>query len=724
MSDSVAAEVKDRLDIVEYVGRYVGDLKKMGSLYKACCPFHAEKTPSFVVNPTSQTWRCFGQCAEGGDIFNFAMKKNGWTFAEALQELGRLAGVETRRERTPQQREKDVRLDHLRGLLKTAADYYHDHLMSDDDSAQKVREYAILQRGFTMDTLRRFQIGYAPDGWTHMLDALVSLGYALDDLKEAGVVSSNDKGRTYDRFRNRLMIPIRDERGSVTGFGARALNADDNPKYLNSPQSVLFDKSRTLFALDAAKASIRDTGIAVIVEGYMDAVQAHQAGFTNVVAQMGTALTDAQLQLLVPRYTHKLILALDADAAGQNAMRRSLEVARQALATQTGQMSAEIRIMQMDGAKDPDDVLRDTPELWPQYVEQAVPVADFVIRMETEALPDHATLSDRQAAAQNLLPILAASENSALTRDNLQKLALAMRLDERDVFAWADALKQQALIKAAAVPAAPPTPPVAKPSHPTPAPIPNLLLDDDGYAHGEPPPYFGDMEQGNSEEPPPYFGDVANPAPRPALPPPPPLTPMLQSRHQSRAAEAECVRQLAMNFDFFYDINRTFRELCGGHDVFADHALSEFTPQDFGETDLRLLVELLIAAHKQDDESPDEYVQRTLDPVLYDLWSVLLRVDAEQIHTSVGGRMHSEMEDIIKKLERSPMTAREQRVVHLRRVLDVRDKRLRRELVELTFLLRETPREDTTQTNDLITRMQEIMRAQNIFQRAMGNLLL
>lgn len=722
MSASVAAEVKDRLDIVDYIGRSVSDLKKVGNLYKACCPFHSEKTPSFVVNPASQTWRCFGQCAEGGDIFNFAMKKQGWTFTEALQELGRLAGVETQRERTPQQREQDSQRERLYSLLKTAADFYHDHLLSDDPASARVREYSMLQRGFTLDTLRQFQIGYAPDGWTHMLDALVGVGYTLDEAKAAGVVSTNDKGRTYDRFRQRLMIPIRDDRGRVTGFGARALNPDDTPKYLNSPQSVMFDKSRTLFGLDVAKASIRDSGVAVIVEGYMDVIQAHQAGFTNVVAQMGTALTDAQITLLVPRYTQKLVLALDADEAGQNAMRRSLEVARQTLATHSGQMSAEIRIMQMSDAKDPDDVLRETPHLWSQYVEQAIPVADFVIQREVSELPVNASPQDKQRVAQSLLPILAASENNVLNRDNMQKLALALRIEEKDIFSWAEEFQRQARAKAAAsVPPVGVSAPeaVARPDQPPLPPIPNLLPLDEFPTSEEAPLYFGEETCVSSEEAPASTAGNAAAQPASAPLPPVPQTPLLQSRHQSRQAEIECLRQLALNFDFFYEVNRRFRELCAAQAGFANHAWSEFSPQDFAETDLRLLATLLIEAHQQDDETPYAYLDRHLDASLQGVWLALLREDADQIHDSVNGRMRPELDDILKKQERTPMTLRERRTLQLRRVLEVRDKRLRREQVEVNFLLRETPPSDHEKMHHLLQIAQETLRVLHIFQRGL-----
>ncbi|NJR12546.1 toprim domain-containing protein [bacterium] len=264
--------------------------------------------------------------------------------------------------KTPQQKQQHEADERLIGMLKTAADLFHQHLFANTSDAKETLRYVREKRGFSDETIQQFQIGYAPQQWQWLHEALSKIGYSEHDLIEGGLMSRNDAGNTYDRFRHRLMIPIRDERGRVRGFGARALKAEDSPKYLNSPQSSLFDKSRTLFGLDRAKRSIQDMGYAVIVEGYMDAIQAHQAGYTNVVAQMGTALTEAQLGLLVPRNTQKIILALDADQAGQNATRRSLEVARQTLkADYAGRLTADIRILHIDDAKDPDDVLRETP---------------------------------------------------------------------------------------------------------------------------------------------------------------------------------------------------------------------------------------------------------------------------------------------------------------------------------------------------------------------------
>ena len=241
---SVTDDIKARLDIVSYIDQYV-PLKKSGKSYKANCPFHSENTPSFVVNEEYQSWHCFGACSEGGDIFSFAQKYHGWDFREALEALGEQAGVEVR-ERTPEQKQQAERNDVLRGMLKEAASAYAKKLYdSSDPDAVAALDYARNQRGLSDETIKAFGIGYAPDGWNNLLDHLTELGYEQDDIIAAGLALKSDRtGTVYDRFRNRLMVPIRDRRGRTVGFGGRVLDPDDKPKYMNSPQTPVFDKSR------------------------------------------------------------------------------------------------------------------------------------------------------------------------------------------------------------------------------------------------------------------------------------------------------------------------------------------------------------------------------------------------------------------------------------------------------------------------------------------------
>jgi len=438
---SVIDEVKERLDIVEVISSYV-PLQKAGRNYKALCPFHSEKTPSFVVFPDSQRWHCFGACSEGGDVFNFVMKREGWDFRTALEELARRAGVELR-PRTPAQVRAEEEADRLRGLLDAAARYYH-HLLRHAPEAETARAY-VAGRNLNDETVERFLLGYSLPGWERTRAYLTERGYTIEELVKAGLlVHREDSGSTYDRFRDRLMIPIRDAQARVIGFGARTLDPEGVPKYLNSPQTVLFDKSHTLFGLDLARKGIRRQDQAVIVEGYMDVMQAHQAGFVNVVAQMGTALTEPQLRQL-QRYTKRLVLALDPDAAGVQATLRGIEVAREALAQEwepifdprglvgyEARLEAEIRILQLPRGRDPDDLIREDAPRWVSLIEEAMPVVDFYLQMLLEGLD----LDDTKAKSRvvdTLLPVLRAVANPVEREDYVQKVARALQVDVRAV---------------------------------------------------------------------------------------------------------------------------------------------------------------------------------------------------------------------------------------------------------------------------------------------------
>ena len=640
---SAADEIKSKLDIVQYIQRYV-PLKKAGRTFKAPCPFHSERTPSFVVNEQNQTWRCFGACAEGGDIFNFAMKYNGWSFTEALEELGKLAGVETKPQ-TPEQRQHSDELDRLRGLIKSAADYFHDLLYEKTGAA--TLEYARKKRGLSDETLKRFQIGFAPQGWQNSIDALKSLGYSEDDLISTGIASRNDEGRVYDRFRNRLMIPIRDERGRVVGFGARALAADDNPKYLNSPQSALFDKSRLLFGLDLAKQSIRDTETAVIVEGYLDTIQAHQAGYTNVVAQMGTALTEPQLKLLVPRLAKKIILSLDSDAAGQSATRRSLEVARETLqADYAGRLSADIRILVVPGAKDPDDLIREAPEMWPQLVMDAQPVADYVIEGEKAALPEHASVQEREAVARRLLPILLASESDLYKNDNLQKLAMSLRIAERDLLEWAAEQKK--------------------------------------IAAARPPRGAVQQQQAPMPEEPPAYGDEMPDFDTPRVDRRGTTATAASNQHEA-ALEAYCLRVLFMQPKLIYDVNHKFRELADTNSALADGPLTDLSPDDFTRTSYRALMDVFARAITQDEQDVLDFLHAALTPDLMTELESLLADEWEEWQLRQRNAFNADLMIVRKQSERFN-GAIDMSVEMVEKALRLRRARLERERQEMMFL--------------------------------------
>lgn len=439
---TVTEEIKTRLDIVDVIGDSVA-LRKSGRSYSGFCPFHPNtRTPAFHVFPETQTWRCFGACAEGGDVFSFVMKKEGWDFKEALQHLATRAGVELEPLK-PVDKKKKAHEDRLADLLAAAADYFH-QLLRHAPQGTVARKY-VADRELTEETLAHFQIGFALDSWDQCRTHFTGQGYDDKDLLEVGLLTENpDKGTRYDRFRNRLMIPIRDGNGRVVGFGARTLEKDGIPKYLNSPQSALFDKSRLLYGLDGAKRAIREARQAVIVEGYMDVIMAWQGGFRNVVAQMGTALTQDQLQYL-KRYTKRFIMALDADAAGAKATLRSLQVARETLDREIdirfdahnlvryeGRLEADIRIVTMPEGKDPDNIIREDPAQWPILLAKAKPVVEYVIGVLTQEL-DMADAKAKTAVAQQVIPLIE-DITSPVERDHYwQQLAYILKTDERSL---------------------------------------------------------------------------------------------------------------------------------------------------------------------------------------------------------------------------------------------------------------------------------------------------
>lgn len=663
---STTEDIKSKLDIVDYISRYVPDLKKAGRYYKACCPFHSEKTPSFVVNPDRQSWRCFGACAEGGDVFSFAMKLHGWDFKETLENLGELTGVEVQRQ-SPRQKAAQQHLDRLRGLLSTAAEYYHAHLMvAEDEAARAVMHYAQEKRGFTRQTLEAFQIGYAPDGWQTMLDALRKLGYKETEIIQSGMAIRNDKGRVYDRFRHRLMVPIRDERGRVVGFGARALNPDDNPKYLNSPQTPVFDKSRLLFGLDAAKGAIRERETAVIVEGYMDAVQAHQAGYRNVVAQMGTALTEAQLKLVVPRYAQRVIMALDADDAGQNATRRSLETARKALqADYAGRLAVDIRILQIPGAKDPDDLLREEPEAWPDLIDAAQPVADFVIALETAHLKPNASLQERKAIAARVLPLLAASEDNLYRQENLQKLALKLRIAETALMQWARELQKQ---QANQRPAATPQPP---PPRDMPPGLQQAASQMPPSMDEAPPPGFH-----NPDSQPPLDGDDDEAA---------------LSREQADPLETYSLALLLRDPNLMFQINRRLRLLANGDGRLLAQALADFGPDDFTRSDYRQLMRLVVASVRQVKMDPHDYLSEHLDESLMPIYAMLRAEERLHHEERLAGRLRGDFTVEWKQHARKHLLRLDHATELTSRAFNLRKRRLERELDEMRFLLMDVP---------------------------------
>ncbi|HEX77621.1 MAG TPA: DNA primase [Dehalococcoidia bacterium] len=460
---SVIDEVKQKVDIVELVAQYVPSLKKVGKSFRALCPFHAERNPSFYVFPERQSWHCFGGCGVGGDIFAFIMKKENIDFGEALRLLARRAGVELAPR--PQEGVQDRERRRLIELHEAAALYYH-HLLLNSPEAEVARQH-LRGRGVSQKSLADFQLGYSPDSWQVLHQHLTQRGFTASEQLAAGLVIEREGGGCYDRFRGRLMFPIRDLRGEVIGFGARALD-DSLPKYLNSPQTPIFDKGNALYGIDRAKGAIRRQGRAIIVEGYTDVITAHQNGFENVVASLGTSLTERQVSL-IKRLTPNLILALDADTAGTEATLRGIEVATaglgqkvmpiptwQGLVSYENILDAELRVAVLPPDKDPDQVIREDPQAWQELTEAALPVVDYALETVTAKL-DLSQARDKSAAAQQLSPIIARIKDPVRQSHYLQKLARLIRVDERSL-AWALRRQRPARPRAVSQLSEPPAP--------------------------------------------------------------------------------------------------------------------------------------------------------------------------------------------------------------------------------------------------------------------------
>jgi DNA primase len=406
--------VKEAADIVEIVSPYT-DLRRSGQRFTGLCPFHEERTPSFSVNPQDKLYHCFG-CGEGGDVFKFVEEKEGLGFSEAVEALAERYGVEIEREaedpRAEAARRRRARL--YEALERTSA-FYASYLW-EAPKAAKARAY-LSERGLGEEVLREFGIGFAPSAWDQVLVRGQRAGFSVEELRDAGLIQRGRQGGHYDRFRSRITFPIRDQRGRAVGLGARALG-DSVPKYLNSPEGELYRKSETLYGVDRARGAIARADHAIVVEGYTDVLALHQAGITEAVAVMGTAITPEQLKIL-SGVTESVVLAMDADRAGADAMIRAQRVA--------GSRRMTIRVAPMPQDTDPADMVRDgAVDRFRDLVEAAIDLPSFRVRTTLDRA-DLGTLPGRERALAELAPVLAAM-GEAVGRDELVREA-ADRLD-------------------------------------------------------------------------------------------------------------------------------------------------------------------------------------------------------------------------------------------------------------------------------------------------------
>ncbi len=433
----VVAEIKGRIPVADVVGETV-TLRKAGTILKGLCPFHGEKTPSFVVTPARDTWHCFG-CGKHGDIFTFVMERDGVAFPEALKQLAGRAGVELD-ERTTRE---DARNARRREVMEAAIAFYH-AVLTKHTQGEAALAY-LHGRGFTDATIAKHQLGYAPAGWDALTRRLAAKRQVRpDELLDVGLASPRQRGGgVYDRFRERVIFPIRDQNGHPVGLGGRILvspassgaedGADHGPKYLNSPATPLFDKSRTLYLIDRAKSAIRKSGQAVIVEGYTDALMAHQAGFENVVASLGTALTPGQVALLT-RYAKRIALAYDVDPAGQKAGTFGAtaleELIRQLAGDDSGVELDDVRVVGLPAGKDPDEVVRETPDAWRAALTGAKPIVDHLIDEHARA-HDLRTPGGQARFVDAVLPVIRHLANPVLRDAYLARVRQVSGVEER-----------------------------------------------------------------------------------------------------------------------------------------------------------------------------------------------------------------------------------------------------------------------------------------------------
>jgi DNA primase len=415
--DSVE-RVKQAADIVEVISAHT-DLRRQGARYTGLCPFHDERTPSFSVEPTEKLYHCFG-CGVGGDVIKFVEEKDGLNFAEAVELLADRYGVELEREQEdPRAEAKRQRRRRLEQLLDRAASFYTSYLWESEE-AGKARDY-LARRGLREEVLRNFGVGYAPSAWDKLLVRGQRAGFSVEELRGVGLAQRGRSGGDYDRFRERIMFPIRDRRGRVLGFGGRAMREDQGAKYVNTAETEFFHKSQILYGVDQAKAAIAKAGRAVVVEGYTDVLALHQAGIEEAVGVMGTAITEEQVAAL-SGMVDEVVLALDADAAGQEAMLRAQRVA--------AGRRMRLRVAAMPAGEDPAEMMAapEGPDRFRALLQSAEELTAFQVGLVLNRT-DVGSPVERDRALGEVAPVLAGMGETAGREDLVRRVAERLDLD-------------------------------------------------------------------------------------------------------------------------------------------------------------------------------------------------------------------------------------------------------------------------------------------------------
>ena len=419
VENSIISEIKDRLNVADIIASYI-PMKKSGTNFKAVCPFHSEKTASLMISPEKQIWHCFG-CGEGGNVFSFVMKYENLEFPEALKILAERAGVQLPKF-TKQDADQDRYRSRLEKINELAADFYA-QVLTRSSQASAARQY-LQQRGLSAQTVKEWQIGFAPDNY-HALEAvLIKKGFKISELIDAGVSSKSGRGDVYDRFFNRITFPIANYAGGIVGFTARVLDPNAKAaKYVNSPQTLIYNKSKVVFTLYRAKQAIRKENCAIVVEGNMDAISCHQAGFKNAIASSGTAFTLDQLQIL-GRLTKNLKFAFDADSAGDAATKRALDLALR--------LGFSVFIIKIEGAKDPDEMIRKDRAAFERAVKSAPLYLDYFFEKEFAEF-DPGSIQSKKDLFAVLLPLIAQLSDPLEKDHYVRKLAQKAFVPEKTI---------------------------------------------------------------------------------------------------------------------------------------------------------------------------------------------------------------------------------------------------------------------------------------------------
>ena len=418
--ESFIQELLSRIDIVEVINK-VSPLKRTGKNFMCCCPFHKEKTPSFSVSQQKQFFKCFG-CGASGNVIGFLMRYEGLSYPEAIRKLAESIGMTV--PETPRDRETRTRVRSLTDMMKAASDYYSASLKTNTRTIEYLK-----QRGITGETAARFALGYSPDAWQPLKDVFGDQ-YASKDLEEedgCGLVIHNGDKR-YDRFRGRLMFPIRNPRGQVIAFGARTLNGDEHPKYLNSPETALYHKSREIYGLYEASASIREKHRAIVCEGYMDVIQLSQAGFTEACAALGTAVTAEHVQKLL-RAVDTVYFSFDGDSAGQHALRRALEAALPVV-----EDDQEIRFVVLPPEHDPDSLIKEKgAQAFEDELQKSLTLTQYFVRTVSQG-KDLGTAEGRSQFVAESKPLIVSMRSAPILRKQLVgELAMHARMSPDEI---------------------------------------------------------------------------------------------------------------------------------------------------------------------------------------------------------------------------------------------------------------------------------------------------